>query len=584
MCTNCGDNTYYYFNQNPCSSSNSAGCGCSSSDADNIVYTGPDLENLDVVSNDTLSEILDSINTTVGTITGIDWGSFDYACLDAETSIATAQEFVEAISAYVCALQSQVDGFIDDTYTPAIEAIQESLEDITQPGFTSCDEVGITDGDTQVQAITKLITAVCNLFTSVNPSGANWNTEFATDPLPETIEDAFNVIIAQIGNILNNPPESNLPTFNNENSCLSITGTTDSLYNTVVAIRDALCELPTFDINNLPWTSCIPNPNAGGGADIESALSTMLTKLSQAYSYRVLEFDTTFFTASLINGADPCSGYSVTLNDGIPDKFVALEEGDTPDYLLNKITAGTNIEFDTTTTPGTVIINSTAEDIKVKADPADAAGGYLTDKIVGGTSSDSALTVNIGYDSTNDRLNLQPQISYESMFDALMDMLEEDTERAERWCAFNCNCQPCVSTSRTIRAEIINNAPDDVDLGFIFRQSNPTVEFLNISEMTVAQTVTFSSGNYAVTTTDASITGNLELVNMGEVDDIFYSIYVLDGNGDPVSGASTQVGSLAAGATLALPTFTFGTATETVLVVEITGEGTTTTTTTTAAP
>lgn len=554
---------YYSTDTSTCVTGNS-NC-CVVVDTDCVQYTGPNLTLSGIETNSTLTEVITAFNSALGSITGADWSTFDYSCLSDISPILTAQNFAEVISTFVCTLRSDFDDFTEDQYATDIEGIQTSISQISEPGFESCEQVGIVDTDTYSQVITKLITAACNLYSLNDPSEANWNTVFATDPLPTTPVEAFNIIISWIGNLVNSSPEPILPTFNNQNSCLSITGTNDSLYNTVVAIRDKTCSLPTFDINDLPWTNCIANPNPSGGADITSALTLILSRLSETYGYRVVEFDSDFFTVDLSNPSDPCSGYVVTLNDGIPDKFVALDEDDTnPSYLLTKMLPGDNISFDTSTTPGSVIIDCTAEDVKVKASGADTEAGYLIDKVDGGETTDSALVINIGYNATDDTINLQPNIDYSLLWDSLVAMLEDDPDRLAVFCSLACGCQPCSTTtttttaaaSRMVRMEA-SAAGANQDVALLMTQINPTATFFNSGPTTITNGTTLSTGYYTLTTADIPATGTIRIDN-NEAVTVNYEVQVLDPLNSTVPGSTSQTGTIASGGSLIINPFVFG--------------------------
>lgn len=181
---------YYSFGQNPCSTGSDS---CSVTvDSSCVVYTGPNLPAIGAESNDNLQDILDAINTALGTVSGIDWGSFDYSCLPGV--ITTAQQFAETISQYTCNVNSALEDFIENTYTPAIENIDANLGTISDPEFTSCSVVGVVDTDNYEQVLIKILSNLCSVNTQIDPSDANWNTYFSTDPLPDNITDAFNII------------------------------------------------------------------------------------------------------------------------------------------------------------------------------------------------------------------------------------------------------------------------------------------------------------------------------------------------------------------------------------------------------
>lgn len=573
----------YVYSGGPCTTSVSSS---GTYDSSLIMYTGANLTSIGVESNTDLQTILGNINTAVGTISGTAWGTFDYGCVETSPAIETAQEFAEAISAYACTLNTTVDTFINTTYAADKTALEANITAIDEPELTSCSFLGIIPTDNISAILTKLSTGVCSISDSINPSSANWNQCFTTSPLPTTITAAFNVVIDRICDIYNDlSGVEALPTFNNTNTCLPTPTTTDSLYDTVVKIRDYACELPTYDIDNITWTTCIPNPNPSGGPDLESTIQTLLDYLNIANSLRVVNWDNTYFDVDYNNPSDPCSGYAVTLQSGLgfEDKLVALDAGDaSPNYLLTKMLAGDNISFDTITTPGSVTIDSTAADIYVKANSGDAAAGYLIDKIDGQADATSAISLVESYNATSDKVDITPTINYGNLVTQILNYINTNGTAYSTLQTIICSMQPCPDgTERTISGIIeIASGSASVEYNLEFTQTSPTLAMYNSGDVAAAGGTTFNTGAYAVTSADAAVSGTLTLINNDIGNSLPYYIYVTDSVGTPIAGSSTQLGSITASGTLEINPFVYGTASEIVVHIEI-GTGITTTTSST---
>lgn len=579
-CNNCGTPITYVYNTTPCTTSSSTSA---TYDAESVMYTGPALPALGVEPNTTLQDLLAEINTAVGGISGIDWSSFDYSCLGPYT---TAEQFAEGISAAHCTLSTNFTTFTDTTYANKITEIEGEIETINEPSLTSCAAVGVVPTDNVSAILTKVLNNLCSVNASINPSSANWNEYFVTSPTPTTIVAGFNAVISQLGNLIDTVGNYEaLPTFNNVGSCLPSPTTTDTLYNTVVNIRDLLCSAPEFDIDNISWTSCIANPNPGGGADIMSTIQTLVNLLDTTYLARVTSWDSTYFDVTYNSPGEPCSGYSVTLQSGLgfEDKLVALNGADsTPDYLLNKMTAGTNISFDTSTTPGTVIINSTAADVLVKANAADAAAGYLINKIDGQTDATGAISVVESYNSSTDKVDITPAINYAVLTEQILTIIGSNNELLSAFNTLVCAAQPCTDTDKTISVIVTTvSGSDNTEYRVQVNQSTPTLAMYDSGNVVATSGTVLSSGNYTVTSASIPVSGTLTIVNNNVGAELPYNIYVEDENGDAVSGSTTQEGSIAASDTLTINPFTFGSVTNMVVNIELGSALTTTTTSTT---
>lgn len=593
-CNNCLPVNYVY-NTTPCVSTTST--LSVTADASTVMYSGPNLVAIGVEPNTNLQEALEAINTAVGDITGIDWSSFDYFCLDDVTPITTAQGFVETISDYVCTLNTDFITFSGITYVAGIADLQEQIDAINEPELVSCESVGVIESDNIIAILTKLISAQCATSVIINPDSANWNNDyFTTDPLPTTITEAFDVVIAQLVNLfLISEGIQPLPTFDNTTSCLAAPLTaTDTLSSTVLKIRDYLCELPTFDINNITWTDCIANPNPSGGPDIESAIQTLVSFLDTTYTKRVVTWDPTYFDVTFNVPDNPCSGYNVTLQSesGFTDRLVSLDGSDlSPNYLLDKMTEGTNITFDTSTAPGTVIINCDSLDEKVKANSGDASAGYLIDKIDGQIDSTGAISLVEAYNATSDKVDLTPVIDYSVLAENVLAAIASSTSLSTTFCGLSCGCQPCPEgEARTVSGVIeFVTGSDDMPFSVQFSQLSPTLDFYNSGVVAGESGLTISTGAYTVTSSSVPVTGVVTVNNLDSTDPLPYNIYVVDENDDPVVGSTTQTGSIPLEDSLTINPFTYGSVTNMIVHIELgdaltTTTSTTTTTTTTPAP
>lgn len=586
-CTYCNSSNniiYYPITNSTCTTGNST---CSVQvDASCAYYTGANLTSIGVDANTTLQDALTAINTTISEITGINWDEFDYSCLDDVTPITTAEGFAEAVSAYVCTLNTTVDTFIDTTYATDKTTIEASITAIDEPELSSCTAIGVVDTDTIKQVLTKILTNLCNVNTAIDPSSANWNAFSVVSPLPDTIIEAFNMVIAWVDDLYSNPPEAELPQFDTRNTCLSDPQEADTLYDTVVKIIEKLCELPEFDIDELIWQACIANPNEGGGADLISTFNLILQRLNSVYSNRVVTYDSDYFETSYVTVDDACSGLVLTIKDGVglSDKLVALDSGDAdPDYLLNKITAGTNITFDTSTAPGTVIIDCDATDVLVKADAADTTADYLINKINGKSDGDLALTLTESYNGTTDKVDITPSFDWDKVTELVLTALAANNTNLTTFNGLVCAAQPCPDgETKTITFKVTTvTGSIDTEYSIVGSQLNPTLAMYSSGNIVATSGDVFTSGAYTVTSANIPVTGVLTLNNNNAGAELPYNIYVEDENGDPVTGSTEQTGSIPASDTLTINPFTYGSVTHMVVNIELGSALTTTTSTTT---
>lgn len=589
MSTNCtycnsSNNIVYYSVTNSTCTTGTSSCSMQV-DASCTYYTGANLTSIGVNANTTLQDALVALNTTISEITGINWDEFDYSCLDAVTPITTAEEFAETISAYVCTLNTEVETFIDTTYATDKTAIEASITAINEPELSST-SIGVVDTDTIKQVLTKILTNLSGVNTSIDPSTANWNAFSVVSPLPDTIVEAFNTVIAWIDDLYTNPPEAELPQFDTRNTCLSDPQEADTLYDTVVKIIERLCELPEFDIDDLTWQACIANPNEGGGADLVSTFNLILQRLNSVYSGRVVEYDSDYFETSYSTVDNACSGLVLTIKDGVglSDKLVALDAGDaSPNYLLNKITAGTNITFDTATAPGTVIIDCDATDTLVKADAADTTADYLINKINGKSDADIALTLTESYNGTTDKVDITPSFDWDKVTEKVLQALAANNTNLTTFNGLVCAAQPCPDgETKTITFVVTTvTGSSDTEYSVVGSQLNPTLAMYSSGNISATSGTVLNSGAYTVTSANIPVTGVLTINNNDAGAVLPYNIYVEDENGDPVTGSTEQTGSIPTSDTLTINPFTYGSVTNMIVYIELGSALTTTSTTTT---
>ncbi len=449
-CTNCNSSTpvsiydIQYLYSSTCTSCNDPECGSSYTNAKCVFYDGPSLECSEIDNSDNLEVIIQKIDEKLCSATG-DYSTYNFNCLDDDTAITTEAQFVNAITAYACSLRTDLDEFTETTFP----AYQDEVTGIVQgisggQGITSCSEIGIVSGDDLSTVLGKLSAKLCTVYTGhLDLTGVNWGQCFTVVTPPTTVPAAFDLLIDHIC-LVKTTAESSavLPTFNNIGSCLASPGASDTLVATVGKIKDRLCLTPTLDNDNLSST-CISIPSSD--TDLEGLLQNVLDKLDEL-SQAKPTFDSGDF--DIVAGGDPCDGVIVSLaTPSTQDRFVAINVGDTsPGTLSSKITAGANITLDTTTTPGTMIVSSSAGssvDEKVKAFVGDPnASSYLINKLEGtsGDGIDITTTSNV----VDGKVSINPSVNWTTFVTQLIDALENDDDLKTQFCNLIASCpSPC---------------------------------------------------------------------------------------------------------------------------------------------
>lgn len=507
-CDPCGKSPIHY---NKKSVKPLCGCGDGCIDCSNIVFTGVDLTCTGVNTNENLENILIAIDNQICSIVG-DYSTYDFNCLADDYTITTEAEFVDAITEYVCSIREDFDGFITSTYPSAVNNLQSQINQITSPNLSLCSYTGVLISDTLNTVITKLGSKICELDSRLDISEVTWSNCFTIpSPEPSTIPQAFQLVADQICQVANSIVQPQLPTFNNQGSCLPSPGTADTLVQTIIKIKSRLCETTTYNIDDSPW-GCITNPAPGTGPNIQDAFDALLPVIDNLYGNRYT-FDTNQFNLTP-NGA-ACDGFVISLDPsvGISDRLVAATVLDTnPGTLQDKLDAGTNITLDYTD-PEKVTINSTFTDQNVKVNVSDPSAGFLSDKVTGGSSNGLAIATTV----VSNQVQIAPTIDWAEFTNQMMNFIQSDVTAYQQWCNLNCGCGPCTEpepeTASQWRVQIINESlTDEIQMKMSASQNNPTLAYFNAGYIVSANS-TYTSGYYNFTTTDSPKTIYLTLNN-----------------------------------------------------------------------
>jgi hypothetical protein len=440
-CTNCNSSSTPISIQ--LSYSQDANCASDSSCPDIsaacISFKAPNLACSGVETDDSIELAIQKIDEKLCETVG-DYTSYNFHCLDDGGAITTEAEFVSAITDYVCDLSTALATFTGTTFVDYQGEVDDRFTAIEGPSLT-CVSASVVSSDNLNQILSKYCTKFAAIDTALNISSVTWNSCFTVSSSPTTIAQGFDLLADQICQTKALITSSTLPTFNNSGSCLSTTGSADTLVATVNAIKTRLCQTPTLDNDNLT-SSCITIPSTD--TDLEGLLQNMLDKLD-SLSENFPTFDSGDFSVS----GSGCGGKTVALATPInQDRFVAANASDSsPSTLINKI-VGVGCTVDDTTTAGKITItvsSSSVSDGKVKADSADASADYLINKVEAGASV-SGVGLDVSYNATTDKIKIAPTLDPEDMLNALLTYLEENPSSsiAERLCAIIASCpSPC---------------------------------------------------------------------------------------------------------------------------------------------
>jgi hypothetical protein len=444
-CTNCTQTTASITGFVPANCTEPASCFL---DAACVFYTGPALSCSAIATNDNLQTILQKIDPLLCAATG-DYSTYNTYCL---APITTQKQFVESISSFVCTLRDDYDTFVGTTYADQISSIESDLNSILSPALT-CASAGVTSADGYATILTKYCTKFGQIDTAINPSGANWNQCYVVSPVPTTITNGFNTLISQIC-ILKSIVDANIgipPTFNNVGSCLPAPLTAaDSLVDTINKIKTRLCQTGTIDTGSLSF-GCVSN-TVSGTTDLQGTLQNILTKVTQIAQ----ALPTVWSNDFVLSNTDPgnlCLGKTINLASAItPDRFVAATPSDmSPGTLQQKLIPGTNVVLDYITSPGYVVINSSAGtgvgDHKVAVDSSDTSPDYLGVKIATGGVV-NGIQVIPTVDTINSVILLNISVNPNVLFQTLIDTLATDSTLYSNFCSAVAGCpSPCDAPS-----------------------------------------------------------------------------------------------------------------------------------------
>jgi hypothetical protein len=353
---------------------------------------------------------------------------------------------VESISAFVCTLRNDYDGFVN-TYATDQSAVDARLDALETPAIT-CVSAGVTSADSLQTILNKYCTKFGDIDTALNPSSANWNSCYVVSA-PTTIVGGFNTLISQIC-ILKALVESStsaLPTFNNIGSCLPAPLTAaDTLVDTVNKIKVRLCQTGAIDTTTLSW-GCVTQPS--GAQNLQDTLQNILTRITAISQILPTVFDSGDFTLTNVDNTNLCLGKKVELAAAFTsDRFVAATTSDTaPGVLEDKLIPGTNVSLDYITSPGYVIINNTggsgAGDHKVASDSGDTSPDYLSLKILAGTPN-NGVQVSPSLDGTSHVVKLDVSVDPATLFQSILDELADNPSLFASLCSLIAQCpSPC---------------------------------------------------------------------------------------------------------------------------------------------
>jgi len=429
--------TQYFYNAQ-CTDTCSSGGSSTCCDASDTIYNGPALACSGIEPLDTLEAALQKLDEQVCSAIG-DYSTYQFNCLETwcGCTITTEAEFVDEITAYACETRSNLDIFISTTFPTYQAALVERFVESEVPGIT-CATAGVTSTSTLVEILNAYCTQITNIKAAIDVSSVNWAQCFVVGSPPSTVIAGFDLLVDQICEVKATADAAAvLPVFNNTAyTCLSAPTASDTLVETITMMLDLLCTTAVFDPANVTWGCTGTQP-----ADLETGVQQLVDSLDI-----LLQNNATYsgdFVITATDAMDPCAGVTVSLaTPTVQDRFVASNASDTtPGTLVDKLSAGTNITLDDTTTPGLMTINST-ESYTVKANVADAASGYLDTKIEGQTDVTGGISIVESYNATTDKLDLTPLINQDEFMEYIFSTIENNVTWKARFCSIVASCVP----------------------------------------------------------------------------------------------------------------------------------------------
>lgn len=417
------------------------GCGTGPNaccDASDSIYRGPALTCSGINPLDSVATALQKLDEQVCSAIG-DYSTYQFNCLEAWCSctITTESQFVDTITAYACETRSLLNTFVGTTFPSYQTNYDERFTALEVPGIT-CATASVNSSSTLNQILTAYCTQLTNIKAAINVSTVDWDQCFTVGSPPSTIIAGFDLLIDQICEVKTLAQAAAvLPVFNNTAyTCLSSPGASDTLVQTITKILDVLCGLAEFDPGNISW-GCTGSEPANLEAGVQQIVDSVDTLLQALPTY------SEDFVVTATDPEDPCAGLTISLATPInQDRFVASNDADTsPGTLIDKLSAGTNITLDDTTTPGLVIINSTGDNYTVKANTA-GSPGFLDAKIKGQTDTTGSITITESYNAGTDKLDLTPSLNTAAFMEYIFSTIENNIEWKSRFCSLVSSCIP----------------------------------------------------------------------------------------------------------------------------------------------
>lgn len=421
------------------STCNTSGCCTPLTDSKCVSYQGANLACSGINTNDTIETAIQKIDTLVCQSSG-DYSTYNTHCL---TGITTQAGFVDDVTAYICTVNTTLNTFLNSTFPAYQTTVTTDIANSILPSIT-CSTASVTSADNTATVLNKYCTQFGVINTALDISSVVWNNCFTVGSTPTTIAQGFSLLANQICQVKTSGGSAVLPTFNNTGSCLSTTGSADSLVDTVNALRVRTCASPTFDINALNWV-CITKPSTTT-TNLQAAFQSVLSKVDSLSQGRLATFSSDFIVTNVDN-SNLCLGKNIALATPInADRYVASNSSDvSPGTLIDKLTAGSNVTLDATTTPGQVIVSVTgvASDGKVYADSTDDTLGFLGDKMEGSDGDD--IQISTSYDNVNKKVKVFGSLVDKGAFIlSLFNYIQNDPDTYAAFCALAAGCpSPC---------------------------------------------------------------------------------------------------------------------------------------------
>lgn len=344
-CTDCNSSNPIsfsgsWFPRSPCSDS-SSGCEGAAYDSTCVYYNGPALPCSEIETLDSLELALQKIDEKLCSILG-DYSTYNMHCLPTwwEAAILSEEDFVDAITDYVCTLDETVTTFIETTFVEYQTDVDERFDDIEVPGIV-CASAGVINTDNLVTVLTKYCTKFSDIDDAIDMSTVTFNTCITVIGTVDTVAEGMQVLANQICTLYTLIAEGGiLPTFNNYGTCIGGTSS-DSLSETIDLIVDRLCLTPTYDFDIVTW-GCFTEPTT-----FQEFIETTVAYLNTLNDAKY-EFDGGDFTLTPVNPMDSCAGQIVSLATPLNvDRFVASNALDVaPSTLVDKLTSVGSLTFD----------------------------------------------------------------------------------------------------------------------------------------------------------------------------------------------------------------------------------------------